>query len=89
MYNEGLSHQQALDRAGEIYKSRVDMFMASKASIRSFGEITDRMIQAYVYGLEQWVCGNNAWYLDTERYFGKDREEVKRTGIVKLRISRS
>ena len=89
MHSEGLSHQQALDRAGEIYKSRVDTFTVSKTSMRSFGEDIDRMIQAYAYGLEQWVCGNNAWYLDTERYFGKDREEVKRTGIVKLRIARN
>jgi hypothetical protein len=86
MYNEGLSHQEALDRAGEIYKNRVDAFSSNKTSLRSFDEDTDRIIQMYLYGLEQWVCGNNAWYLDTERYFGKDREEVKQTGIVKLRL---
>ena len=85
MDSEGLSQQEALDRAASIYKKRLDDMIAYKAAMRSFGSAVDKMVHAYIYGIEQWVCGNNFWNRRTKRYFSEEaREELERTGIVKL-----
>ena len=82
--NEGLSMQEAIDKTAELYKDRADTIIACKSAMRSFGAEVDEMIRTYIKGLEQLVCGNNSWSLDTPRYFGDQREEVKCSGIYKI-----
>ncbi|KAL5534778.1 hypothetical protein ACEPAG_1242 [Sanghuangporus baumii] len=84
MHNKRLSHQEAVDEVGELYKDCADTIVASKAAMRSFGPDVDELAYNYVHGLEQWICGHNAWNLITRRFFGEETEEVIRTGVVKL-----
>ncbi|OCB88734.1 terpenoid synthase [Sanghuangporus baumii] len=84
MHNEGLLHQEAMDRTAQLYKNCADIIVACKLAMRSFGPEVDEMVRAYLYGVQQAICGNNSWSMDTPRYFGDNREEVKRTGIVKI-----
>ena len=82
--NKGLSMQEAIDQTAELYKSSANTIVACKSDMRSFGPEVDGMVRAYIGGLEQVVCGNNSWSLDTPRYFGDQREEVKCSGIYKI-----
>ena len=86
MHHNGLSHQEAINRVAEIYKERGEALLSDKASIRSFGPKVDEMVQQFIRGVEQWVCGHNAFNLITKRFFGEETEEVIRTGIVKLKL---
>lgn len=83
-YNEGLSPQDATDRACEMYKQRCADFMAYKENMPSFSAEVDEMIRKYVMALEQWISGYNAWQLETSRFFGDRSKEVNSTGIAKI-----
>ena len=87
MRNNGLSHQEAMDRVSELYKGCADTFPNCKSSIRSFGPQIDEMVRTYIFGLEQWVSGHNFWQISTRRFFGDETEEVKHTGIVKIGLN--
>ncbi|KAL5518434.1 hypothetical protein ACEPAH_116 [Sanghuangporus vaninii] len=84
IHNKGLSHQDAIDESGKLYKRCIDTFLTCKATLRSFGPEADEMIRGYVYGLEQWISGHNAWTLETRRYFAEGDDEDKHTGVVKI-----
>ena len=84
MHNKGLSHQEAIDEVGLLYKDCADAFVTSKAAMRSFGPDVDKSVRSYIHGLEQWISGHNFWSLLTRRFFGEETEEVIRTGMVTL-----
>ncbi|EJD00897.1 terpenoid synthase [Fomitiporia mediterranea MF3/22] len=84
MKEKNLSVQGAMDHVAELFKDFADTMISCKQNIRSFGEDEDRSVQAYIYGMEQWVCGNLTWSFDCARYFGEKNEEVKKTGVVEL-----
>ncbi|THH10878.1 hypothetical protein EW145_g1031 [Phellinidium pouzarii] len=85
MKTKGLSITEALDYVEVEFKQFLKTFVTSKAQIRSFGPEVDAAVRSYIHGMEQWVVGNIVWSFDTQRYFGADHEEVKRTRIVKLK----
>ena len=86
--NGDLSLQEAIDRACEIYTQRCADMIAYKQSLRSFGAEIDEMISKYVVGLEQWICGYNAWQMQTVRFFGDKSEEANSTRIAHIKIIR-
>ncbi|TFK49911.1 terpenoid synthase [Heliocybe sulcata] len=77
--------QEASDYTGVHFKNLVDTFMANKRRLRSWGPAVDRDVALYMVGMENWIIGNVEWSLVTQRYFGAEVEEVKRTRLVKLR----
>lgn len=90
MHEEKITLQQAADYAGELFQSLLDMFQMNKAQLPSFATTTgvdgvDRDVEKYVHALELAVVGNLCWSFETKRYFGEDKEQVKRTLVVTLK----
>ena len=76
--------QEAMDEAGVRFIQAREQFLDDKARIPSWGPDIDPLVSSYVNGLEQFVVGNLEFSFDTERYFGVDRTDVKRTRVVTL-----
>ena len=88
MHSNNLSQQEAIDQATEIYQQRCAAMTTAKLTMPSFGAEVDEMVRKYAWALEQWVCGYNAWQIETTRFFGDRSKEVNTTGIVKI-VSRT
>ncbi|THH10891.1 hypothetical protein EW145_g1024 [Phellinidium pouzarii] len=84
MKEKGLTIQEAFDYAGTEFQTLMSQFIAEKAALPSFGTEIDNDLKCYVVGLERWVSGNLQFSFETLRYFGGEREEVKKTLIVRL-----
>ena len=81
---DGLSLQGAIDRIGELFRQTIDNFVEQKARLPSWGPEIDKEVETYVRGLQHWITGVLNWSFMTERYFGKQVAEVKKTRVVKL-----
>ncbi|KAL5534777.1 hypothetical protein ACEPAG_1241 [Sanghuangporus baumii] len=84
MHEQGLSHQDAIDEVGKLYRKCADTFLICKETIRSFGPEVDEMVGGYVYGMEQWVAGHNAWNMETRRFFTGEADEMRGKGMIKI-----
>lgn len=85
MEHHNMTLQQAVDQVGELCRQTIDTFAENLKRIPSFGdEKLDKDVQTYVDGLRYWISGSLHWSFKTERYFGKDGEQVKKTRIIKL-----
>lgn len=62
----------------------MDQFLSDKAALPSFGPGVDADVKAYILGLEYWIIGNIHFSYEGPRYFGDDREEIRRTRVVRL-----
>lgn len=89
MRHRGMDLQAASDEIGQIVKERTDDFLRQREDIPSWGPEIDQQINTYADGLGSWISGNYAWGFKTERYFGKDLDEVKKNRIVTLLPKRS
>lgn len=76
--------QEAADYIGSQFQVLQDVFIENKNLINSFGEAVNKDVRLYVSGIEYWVVGNLLWSFDSQRYFGRNNKEVKRTLIVPL-----
>ncbi|KAG9019249.1 hypothetical protein FRB90_004811 [Tulasnella sp. 427] len=76
--------QGAVDFAGQLVKERVDLFVATKAGLPSWGDKIDREVQSYLQVCEDWMIGGIHWSLGSTRYFGAEAEKVRRTLRVEL-----
>ncbi|KZT29709.1 terpenoid synthase [Neolentinus lepideus HHB14362 ss-1] len=85
MNEKNMTLQEASDYIGVHFKTLVDTFMGNKQKLRSWGAAVDRDVAEYIKGMEKWIVGNVEWSLVTQRYFGAEVAEVKRTRLVKLR----
>ena len=85
MRTKNLSIKEALAYVEQEFTGFLRIMEQSTAEIKSYGPEVDAAIRSYVHGMEQWVYGNIVWSFDTERYFGSNHEEVKRTLVVKLK----
>ncbi|KAH9915132.1 isoprenoid synthase domain-containing protein [Fomitopsis serialis] len=74
--------QTAADHVGLRFKQLVDSFEADKLRLPSWGPQRDAIVAKFVMAMESWVVGNCEWSFDTPRYFGVQREEVRRTRVV-------
>jgi len=84
MTHQNMSLQDAVDYAGGLWKQTIDRFIETKDRLPSWGLNIDAAVSAYVEGLQNWIIGGHHWCFITERYFGKERAEVKRSRVVKL-----
>ena len=88
MEANGFNLQQAVDRAGRIWGDLMNRFVEERKRLPSWGPELDRDVNRYVDAIGHWVVGNLCWSFESQRYFGSALEEVKRTGIVRLRPRR-
>ena len=86
MHIQDLSLQEAVDFVGDLCKQSIDRFIDAKSSLPSFdfGGPIDRDVAQYVQGLQDWIVGSLHWSFQSERYFGKSGQIVKKTRIVDL-----
>lgn len=89
MHEKDMTLQQAADYVGELFQSLVDTFQKHKEQLPSFSVVAgdnnvDNDVATYVHTVEQAIIGNIFWSFETKRYFGEDRERVRRTLIVDL-----
>ena len=81
---QGMDLQEAMDEAGMHFVQAMEQFLADRACMPLWGPDIDPAVSSYIESMAQWVVGNLDYSFDTERYFGTDRKEVKRTRIVML-----
>ncbi|KAJ8522361.1 hypothetical protein ONZ45_g1052 [Pleurotus djamor] len=74
MKYHGHTLQSAIDHVGELCRQTIDAFSENRKKIPSWGPEIDKMAQAYVQGLQDWITG----------YFGTNGADVKKTRLVKL-----
>ncbi|CAF0868578.1 unnamed protein product [Adineta steineri] len=79
-----LNIQQAIDRAGQMVIDRYADFERVRRELISWGTKIDTQVEKYVNGLAASIIGTIAWSFETPRYFGTEREDVKRTRRVTL-----
>ncbi|KAI0053966.1 terpenoid synthase [Auriscalpium vulgare] len=84
MAHEGATLQEAVDRVGSLCKQTIDVFVENQRRLPSWGAEIDRMVDLYVFGLQEWIVGALHWSFQTRRYFGADGAEVKRTRVVSV-----
>lgn len=89
MATKGVDLQAAMQYGGELVKQSVDRFLACKAALPRWGEDIDRDVAKYIEGCEDWIIANGLWSFETERYFGRNGAEVKKTLQVALLPPRS
>ncbi|THH10889.1 hypothetical protein EW145_g1026 [Phellinidium pouzarii] len=85
MKEKGLTVQQAFDYAGAEFRTLISQFLTDKEALLSFDTSIDIDLKPYIAGIESWVSGYIQFSFETPRYFGEERNEVKKTHIVKLR----
>ncbi|CAF4010376.1 unnamed protein product, partial [Adineta steineri] len=82
--NPSMSIQQAMDQAGQMVIDVYADFQRLRHELPSWGADIDSQVEKFVDGLGDMISGNLCWCFETERYFGSEREEVKRTRRIKL-----
>ncbi|KIK60267.1 hypothetical protein GYMLUDRAFT_74039 [Collybiopsis luxurians FD-317 M1] len=85
MKEEGLSVQEAIDRAGSIYCDIAKKFCKDFENLPVFGGQLDQCVKEYCWGVGNWVTTNIKWSFASERYFGRQGMEVMEHRIVELR----
>ncbi|KAH9922479.1 isoprenoid synthase domain-containing protein [Fomitopsis serialis] len=81
---QGLDLQSAVDFVGDLCKHSIDRFHFLRENLPSWDPETDQQVAVYVDGLADWITGSLKWSFESERYFGKQGLEVKRTRVVTL-----
>lgn len=90
MQEKGLDLQSAVNFIGDLYKQTIDRFNDDRTNnLPSWGAKIDSDVAVYIDGLASWIVGNLHWSFECERYFGKERKQVKANRIVKLLPRRS
>ena len=77
--------QAASDLVGQHFKHLMDKFTEGKRKLPSWDLDVDTAVAAYVKAMEHWIIGNLDWSFETQRYFGPQHAEVKRSLMVTLR----
>jgi hypothetical protein len=85
MKANGTSLQDTSDYIGQHFQQLMNQFMANKAALRTWDPKVDAEVARYITAMEHWVIGNLIWSFETQRYFGPQHEEVKRSRLVMLR----
>ncbi|KLO13041.1 terpenoid synthase [Schizopora paradoxa] len=85
MKEKGLSMQGAADYVGGEVTLRMNQFLADQKELPSFGEVVDKDVQKYIFSMSQWQVGNMVWSFQSLRYFGAEKDEVKKTLVVNVK----
>ena len=74
-----MSAQAAFDHLGAMLENRYRRFKKAVAEVPSWGEPADANVHQYIEGVKNVVRANLYWSFQTERFFGKRRDEVRRS----------
>lgn len=85
MEDKGISLQEASDYIGEEFKRILNQLIEDIEALPSFGPTVDDAVQKYIYSIKHWVIGNLIWSFESQRYFGTEHLEIKRTLVVNVR----
>lgn len=85
MRERNLTLQQAADHIGTLFKSLLDSFQRNKEALPSIGPGVDQDMAKYVFAMEQWIVGSIGWSFASQRYFGSEHEDIRRSLVVKLK----
>ena len=85
MKEKGFSMQEAADYVGDEVALRMNQFIADQEELPSFGEAVDKDVRKYIFSISQWQVGNMIWSFLTSRYFGAEKDKVKKTLIVNVK----
>ncbi|KAK0105580.1 hypothetical protein ONS95_004112 [Cadophora gregata] len=80
--HHGLSEQDAYDRAQGMLRERYREWYLALADLPVWGEGIDKQVHRYIKGIQDVASANAHWSFRTERYFGKDRHEIRRTRVL-------
>ncbi|KAH8100908.1 terpenoid synthase [Cristinia sonorae] len=84
MKEKHLDLQGAADFVGAHFKVLMARFLEDKARLPSWGPDMDAKVAQFVMASEMWIIGNLNWSFETPRYFGSQREQVRKTMVVQL-----
>ena len=79
-----LSLQQVFDEAGHMIVERYHDFQRVRSELPSWGDEIDHQVNRFVDALASGIIANAVWSFETPRYFGQDRELIKRTRCLTL-----
>ena len=85
MRERALTLQEAADAIGDEFSQMVRTFDEGRRQLPSWGPEVDAGVKAYVDAMEVFADGYLKWCFISPRYFGKRLDEVKSTGIVRLK----
>ncbi|SJL11821.1 uncharacterized protein ARMOST_15232 [Armillaria ostoyae] len=66
------------------HRSTRNKFLTLWTEIPSWGPETDVTVSLYLHGIANWVCANNCWSFESERYFGTNGRAVQQNRMVTL-----
>ncbi|KAF5359149.1 hypothetical protein D9756_002983 [Leucocoprinus leucothites] len=91
MIHYGLNLQEAVNFVGQMCSQAIQNFAHDRKCLEEEAEKelgwdkeVIEMVRKYADGLEHWISGSLHWSFETERYFGKRGQEVKKNRIVNL-----
>ena len=79
-----LNIQQAMDRAGQMVIDRYADFQRVRSELASWGAEIDAQVEKFINGSAALIIGNAVWSFEAPKYFGAQREEIKRTRRITL-----
>lgn len=77
--------QEASDYVGVVFGEMMAQYLADKPRLRSWSPEVDAAVQRYMTSMEHWVIGNLVWSFETQRYFGPQHHDIKKTRLVTLK----
>jgi hypothetical protein len=76
--------QGAMDWVADFHTSLERRFDEVYKSLPRWGGAVDMDVQAYAFGLGNWVRANDQWSFESQRYFGKRGLEILKTRTLQL-----
>ena len=84
MAQNSVDRQTAIQQAGELWEKTLNWFFECRKVVPSWGPEIDSAVARYIQGLEDWIIANAEWSFETERYFGKDANKIRKSLEVEL-----
>ena len=85
MEQMNLNLQEASDYIGWVFHTLLTEYLEAKSRLPTWSPTVDAAVQDYVTALEHWIIGNLVWSFESQRYFGAEHHEVKRTRVVTIK----
>ncbi|KAF8871971.1 terpenoid synthase [Infundibulicybe gibba] len=86
MHEQASTLEAALAWLSRLNDGLIEIFLEEYKRVPTeWGSPTlNNQVAEYIYGIANWLRGNECWSYESERYFGKAGPEVRRTGVVKI-----
>lgn len=83
-YQGQLTLQEAIDKAGQMFVTRIEHFYELYLALPRWLGPVDLDVQKLVDGMAMCVSGVMHWSYESQRYFGKKGMEVKKSRCLHL-----